>query len=83
MTNILKSNTQQFCDNCSDNIIFELHSKNNNIPVHIGIKTILECLAVAIEQGELPKLPSTWVQDSCSLHSMEFPDGTWYNDRTI
>ena len=46
------------CENCFEELIFLLKDKNHEYS--IGIITILECLAFAIENGNLPKLPSKW-----------------------
>ena len=82
MVKNLKNATQQFCDNCSDTMIFELQDNEGKV-LHLGVTTVLECLAVAIAQGDLPKLPSSWLGDVRSLHNVDFPYGTWYNDKTV
>lgn len=51
-----------YCDNCFENVVFLL--KDNDHEFSIGLSTVLECLIFAIQQGELPKLPQSWL--SCA-----------------
>lgn len=47
------------CDTCSEQVIFLLRDKHHEFSV--GLKTIIECLAFAVKNGELPKLPQSWL----------------------
>lgn len=47
------------CENCFENVIFLLKDKEHEFSM--GLSTVLECLKFAIENGDLPKLPLSWV----------------------
>lgn len=47
------------CENCFEQVVFMLKDKNHEFSM--GLTTILECLKFAIENGDLPKLPLSWV----------------------
>lgn len=49
------------CEDCYEQVIFLLKDKDHEFSV--GMHTILECLAFAIENGDLPKLPRSWLRD--------------------
>ena len=50
------------CNNCFEQIVFMLKDKNHEFS--IGLTTILECLAFAIKNGDLPKLPQSWLSSA-------------------
>lgn len=47
------------CENCFEKVIFLLKDKDHEFSM--GLSTVLECLAFAIKNGDLPKLPLSWV----------------------
>ncbi len=47
------------CENCSESVVFLLRDRNHTFS--IGLKTVLECLVFAIQNGDLPKLPLEWL----------------------
>lgn len=55
------------CDNCFEHVVFMLHDKNHEFS--IGLSTVLECVAFAIKNGDLPKLPSSWVANVNSIYN--------------
>ena len=48
-----------YCENCFEQVVFMLKDKDHEFSM--GLSTVLECLKFAIENGELPKLPLSWV----------------------
>ena len=62
------------CDNCFEQVVFLLKDKDHEFSM--GLNTILDCLAFAIESGDLPKLPLSWVSKVYDEHS---PDIAYYD----
>lgn len=60
------------CDNCFEQVVFLL--KDNDHSFSIGLRTVLECLAFAVKNGELPKLPMSWVNDADIVCGTEFSE---------
>ena len=60
------------CDNCCESVIFHLRDKEHEFTM--GLSTVLECVMFAIEQGDLPKLPMSWLAD------VDHVCGTFYAD---
>ncbi len=58
------------CDNCCESVIFHLRDCEHEFTM--GLSTVLECLMFAIKQGDLPKLPISWLADA------DFVCGTGY-----
>lgn len=56
-----KSNELVNCENCSESVVF--HMQDNNHSFSMGLTTVLECIAFAIKNGDLPKLPLSWLSD--------------------
>ena len=52
----LEDSERIVCENCFEHIVFML-SDSQNREFSVGLGTILECLAFAIDNGDLPKLP--------------------------
>ena len=48
------------CENCFEDIVFYLKDSNSH-EFSMGLSTVLECLKFAIEHGDLPKLPLSWI----------------------
>lgn len=57
----VKSDELINCDNCSESVVF--HMQDNNHSFSMGLTTILECVAFAVKNGDLPKLPLSWLSD--------------------
>ncbi len=47
------------CDNCFEHTVFLL--KDNHHEFSMGLSTVLELVMFAIRQGDLPKLPDSWL----------------------
>lgn len=67
------------CDNCSEQVIFLLKDKDHEFS--LGLATVLDCLFFAIKSGNLPKLPSDWVNRVASTYDFDLAsdDDVWYN----
>lgn len=50
------------CDKCFERVVFMLRDQNGN-EFSLGLRTVLQCLSAAIQNGDLPKLPLSWVSD--------------------
>ena len=50
-----------YCDNCFEHVVFMLRDKDHEFSM--GLITVMQCLAFAIENGDLPKLPQSWLAD--------------------
>jgi hypothetical protein len=47
------------CEECCESVVFALRdNKGNNFSM--GVKTMIECLAAAIENNAAPKIPAAW-----------------------
>lgn len=53
------------CNKCFEPVIFMMRDKEHEFS--IGLTTVLECLAFAIQNGDLPKLPQSWLTDVDSV----------------
>lgn len=49
------------CDNCFEQVIFMMRDREHEFS--IGLTTVLECLIFAVRNGDLPKLPQSWLSD--------------------
>ncbi len=58
---VLESSEEIVCNNCPETVIF--HLKDNNHEFSMGLSTVIECLIFAVQCGELPKLPLSWLTD--------------------
>lgn len=47
------------CENCFEQVVFMLKDKDHEFSM--GLSTVLDCLAFAVKNGDLPKLPLSWV----------------------
>lgn len=66
------------CESCFEQVVFSL--RDNHHEFSVGLTTILECLAFAISQGELPKLPRSWCADVEHALNVEFGEEISYYD---
>lgn len=53
---------QIVCDNCFEQVVFMLRDSQGN-DFSVGLTTVLECLAFAVSEGNLPKLPISWLSN--------------------
>ncbi len=51
------------CDNCFEQIVFHLRDSQDR-EFSLGLSTVIECLVFAIQTGNLPKLPLSWLSDA-------------------
>lgn len=61
------------CDNCFEHIVFMLYDKQNR-EFSIDLNSILECLAFAISNRALPKLPTSWLDDVDHIYNTAFSE---------
>lgn len=60
------SNAEQICcENCCEQVIF--HMEDTQHRFSMGLSTVMECLIFAIQTGNLPKLPMSWLSDVDSV----------------
>lgn len=59
------------CDNCFEHTVFYLKDSQGR-DFSLGLMTVLECVAFAISNGDLPKLPSCWLSDVDSVYGTDF-----------
>lgn len=59
------------CDNCNESVIFHFKDSNQN-DYALGLSTILGCITFAIQCGDLPKLPMSWLADADSICGAEY-----------
>ena len=69
----VKSAERMVCDKCCEHIIFLLEDSKQH-KFSLGLKTVLECVAFAIENGDLPKLPTSWLDDVDRVYGTAFLD---------
>ena len=53
---------QVVCDNCFEHMVFMLKDSQGR-EFSLGLSNVLECLSFAISEGNLPKLPVSWLSD--------------------
>lgn len=61
------------CDNCNIQMIFHLRDSENR-DFSLGLPAVLNCIVAAIQTGNLPKLPLSWLADA------DFVCGTFFAD---
>jgi hypothetical protein len=67
------------CDNCFEQVVFMLRDKEHEFS--LGLSTVLECLAFAVVNGDLPKLPGSWCRNAeDSVGKNIFANETQYHD---
>lgn len=59
---------KQTCESCLEPVVFFLKDQKNN-EFSMGLSTILECIAFAIQEGNLPKLPEKWLYNVDSRYN--------------
>lgn len=70
------------CDSCCESVIF--HLRDNEHEFTMGLSTVLECLMFAVQQGDLPKLPLSWLSDAddvCGTGYAENPQYFYADER--
>lgn len=53
---------QIVCDNCFERAVFHMKD-STGYEFSIGLSTIIECLIAAVQNGDLPKLPESWIHN--------------------
>lgn len=79
----LEKAEESVCDSCCESVIF--HLCNNEHEFTMGLSTVLECLMFAIQQGDLPKLPLSWLGDAddvCGTFFSEDPQYTYWDEQS-
>lgn len=61
-----------YCDNCFEQVVFFL--KDNEHEFSMGLSTVLECLLFAVRNGDLPKLPSSWISNVSRVYNIDTSD---------
>lgn len=64
---------QTYCDNCFEQVVFYLRDSRNR-EFSLGLSTVLECLVFAIQKGNLPKLPLSWISDADFVCNTSFAE---------
>ena len=64
------------CDNCCESVIFHLCDKEHEFTMKLS--TVLECLMFAIKQGDLPKLPISWLSDADQVCGTFYAEDSQY-----
>lgn len=59
------------CENCDESVIFHFKDSNQN-DYALGLSTVLRCITFAIQCGDLPKLPMSWLADADSICGTEY-----------
>lgn len=75
---------QVICDNCFEHIVFLLKDSQNR-EFSLGLRTLLDCLAFAINEGNLPKLPVSWLSDVDHNYGTAYSENEdiFYSDNRI
>ncbi|MFI3270729.1 MAG: XRE family transcriptional regulator [Pseudomonadota bacterium] len=58
------------CQNCNEELFFAMRDNYHNFS--IGLRTVLQCLHLAEEEGNVPKLPQEWWNQIANRHNIEF-----------
>ena len=77
----MESAEEIVCKKCYEPVIFHLKDKKHEFSM--GLSTVLECLIFAIQQGDLPKLPMSWladIDDVCHTAYSEDKRNYYYDD---
>ncbi len=72
------------CDSCFEHIVFMLRDSQDR-EFSVGLGTILDCLAFAIDNGDLPKLPVSWLSDVDNVYRTGFSENkniSYYDEET-
>lgn len=79
----VKNAEEILCDNCSEQVIFLLKDKDHEFS--LGLETVLDCLFFAIKNGNLPKLPLSWLHiiDGIYDTTYSFNDKLGYYDYNV
>lgn len=59
------------CENCNESVIFHFKDSKQN-DYALGLSTVLECITFAIQCGDLPKLPQSWLSDIDSIYNTDY-----------
>lgn len=59
------------CENCNESVIFHFKDSKQN-DYALGLSTVLGCITFAIQCGDLPKLPMSWLADADTICGTEY-----------
>jgi hypothetical protein len=62
----------QHCNCCDEVLVFAVRNKDGTV-FHMGLSFLIECLAEAVLEGELPKLPPYWAEEIYDRHNIRIP----------
>ncbi len=76
----VKDAEETLCESCCERVVFHLKDKDHEFSM--GLSTVWQCLAFAVKNGDLPKLPRRWVSmvDDIYGTSFSFDDDICYHD---
>ncbi len=79
---VIKSAKEIQCKKCPERVVFVLRDKEHEFS--IGLSSVVECLAFAVKNGDLPKLPRHWVSMIDDIYGTDFSfdDEICYHDYT-
>lgn len=69
----LEEAERMHCDSCFEQVVFHLKDVNGS-DFSLGLSTVLNCLVFAIQAGNLPKLPQSWLADADFACNTSFSD---------
>ncbi len=58
------------CLDCNEELVFAMRDTHHEFS--IGLRTILQCLRIAEQEGNVPVLPHTWWRDIAIRHGQHF-----------
>ncbi|KAB1440345.1 XRE family transcriptional regulator [Pseudodesulfovibrio senegalensis] len=58
------------CTRCSEELVFAMQDKHHDFS--IGLRTILQCLRLAEQEGNVPPLPTDWWNKIACRHGTYF-----------
>lgn len=67
------------CDNCEERVLFHLRDSEGH-DFAVGLTTVLKCVEFAIQNGDLPKLPFSWISKVHKEYDIPVYEDTIYDD---
>ena len=70
-----------FLDDSYERVVFHLKGKNGD-DIHLPMLNVIQCLMLAIKDGDLPKLPRSWVHEIDCIYNTGYSqdEDLWYHD---
>ena len=73
---LIQNSENQICDTCDDTMIFSLATeKGDNFS--IGLSTILQCLQIAENEGNIPEINLDWWTTVTNRYKVDYPSITY------